>query len=112
LSDEDLHLRVLRLLERDPALSQRQLARALGISVGKTHYALMAVLARGWVKAKNFRRSDNRKAYLYLLTSSGLSGKAQLALHLLQRKRLEHATLMAEIEQLQKEVQVNRSERP
>ena len=58
-------------------MSQRQLARALGLSVGKTHYALKAVLDRGWVKAQNFRRSDNRSAYLYKLTPNGLQEKAR-----------------------------------
>ena len=103
--EEDLHLQVLRLLEREPDMSQRQLARALGLSVGKTHYALRAVLDRGWVKAQNFRRSDNRSAYLYKLTPNGLQEKAHLAYGLLQRKRAEHETLMDEIEQLRAEVQ-------
>ncbi|WP_019558175.1 MarR family EPS-associated transcriptional regulator [Thioalkalivibrio sp. ALE12] len=103
--DEDLHLAVLRVLEREPDMSQRQLARALGLSVGKTHYALKAVLDRGWVKAQDFRRSDNRSAYLYKLTPNGLHEKARLAYRLLQRKRAEHETLMAEIEQLRAELQ-------
>lgn len=86
-------------------MSQRQLARSLGLSVGKTHYALKAVLDRGWVKAQNFRRSDNRSAYLYKLTPSGLQEKARLAYALLQRKRAEHKALMTEIEQLRAELQ-------
>lgn len=102
--DDDLHLQVLRLLQEDPELSQRQLAEALGISVGKTHYAVRALLDRGWVKARNFRRSGNRKAYLYTLTPKGLRQKTRLAYRLLQRKRAEHAALMAEIEQLRTEV--------
>ncbi|WP_018938970.1 MULTISPECIES: MarR family EPS-associated transcriptional regulator [unclassified Thioalkalivibrio] len=108
--EEDLHLEVLRLLEREPDMSQRQLARALGLSVGKTHYALKAVLDRGWVKAQNFRRSDNRSAYLYKLTPSGLQEKARLAYGLLQRKRAEHKTLMTEIEQLRAELQGTKPE--
>ena len=86
-------------------MSQRGLARELGISVGKTHYALRAVLDRGWVKAQNFRRSDNRSAYLYQLTPNGLQEKARLAYGLLQRKRAEHGALMTEIEQLRAELQ-------
>ncbi|WP_018145943.1 MarR family EPS-associated transcriptional regulator [Thioalkalivibrio sp. AKL6] len=103
--EEDLHLQVLRLLEQEPDMSQRQLARSLGLSVGKTHYALKAVLDRGWVKAQNFRRSDNRSAYLYKLTPIGLQEKARLAYGLLQRKRAEHQALMTEIEQLRGELQ-------
>lgn len=86
-------------------MGERQLARVLGISVGKTHYAIRAVLDRGWVKAQNFRRSDNRSAYLYKLTPSGLQEKGRLAYGLLQRKRAEHQALMAEIEQLRGELQ-------
>lgn len=110
--DDDLHLKVLRLLESDPELSQRQLAEALGISVGKTHYAVRALLDRGWVKAQNFRRSDNRKAYLYTLTPKGLRQKTRLAVRLLQRKRAEHEILMAEIEQLRAEVKGTHSPLP
>ncbi|WP_026305955.1 MarR family EPS-associated transcriptional regulator [Thioalkalivibrio sp. ALMg9] len=106
--EEDLHLKVLRLLEQEPDMSQRQLARSLGLSVGKTHYALKAVLDRGWVKAQNFRRSDNRSAYLYKLTPSGLHEKARLAYALLQRKRAEHKALMTEIEQLRAELQTTK----
>lgn len=91
-------------------MSQRQLARSLGVSVGKTHYALKAVLDRGWVKAQNFRRSDNRSAYLYKLTPNGLQEKARLAYALLQRKRTEHEALMTEIEQLRAELRDARPE--
>lgn len=100
LINDDTQYQVLRLLEADPEMSQRQIARALGLSVGKTHYALKALLDRGWVKAQNFRRSDNRSAYLYKLTPGGLQEKARLAYHLLKRKRAEHEALMTEIEQL------------
>ncbi|WP_018937048.1 MarR family EPS-associated transcriptional regulator [Thioalkalivibrio sp. ALJ24] len=103
ISDE-LQYQVLRLLENDPEMSQRQLARTLGLSVGKTNYALKALLERGWVKAQNFRRADNRSAYLYKLTPGGLQEKSRLAYHLLKRKRAEHEALMAEIEELRSEV--------
>jgi len=101
---EDLQYQVLRLLDADPEMSQRQMARALGLSVGKTNYAIKAVLARGLVKAQNFRRSDNRSAYLYKLTPTGLQEKAHLAYQLLQRKRAEHEALMSEIEELRVEI--------
>jgi len=107
---EDLQYQVLRLLEADPQMSQRQLARALGLSVGKTNYAMKAVLSRGLVKAQNFRRSDHRTAYLYTLTPGGLQEKARLAYRLLQRKRTEHEALMAEIEELRVELHGQRRE--
>ncbi|WP_018140846.1 MarR family EPS-associated transcriptional regulator [Thioalkalivibrio sp. ALJ7] len=105
MSSEEVQLKLLRLLEQDPTRSQRTLARELGISVGSTNHALRALLARGWVKAQNFTRSDNKRGYLYKLTPTGVSEKARLAYHFLQRKRAEHVALMTEIEQLRQEVQ-------
>ena len=104
MPSEELHLKLLRLLEQDPTRSQRALARELGVSVGSTNHALRALLDRGWVKAQNFTRSDNKRGYLYKLTPSGMHEKARLAYHFLQRKRAEHKTLMDEIEQLRAEV--------
>ncbi|WP_018862220.1 MULTISPECIES: MarR family EPS-associated transcriptional regulator [unclassified Thioalkalivibrio] len=104
MPSDELHFKLLRLLEEDPTRSQRALARELGISVGGTNHALRALLARGWVKAQNFTRSGNKRGYLYKLTPSGVSEKARLAYYFLQRKRAEHEALMAEIEQLRAEV--------
>lgn len=97
--------KLLKLLEANPGLSQRELAREMDISLGSTNYALKALVARGWVKALNFRRSDNKKAYLYKLTPSGIAEKTRLAYHFLQRKRAEHHRLMQEIEQLRTELE-------
>lgn len=107
---EELHLKLMRLLDEDPTRSQRALARELGVSVGSTNHALRALLDRGWVKVQNFRRSDNKRGYLYRLTPSGLQEKARLAWHFLQRKRAEHEALMAEIEQLRAEVRRQKPE--
>jgi MarR family transcriptional regulator, temperature-dependent positive regulator of motility len=108
LPPEELHLKLLRLLEEDPTRSQRELARALGISVGGTNHAVRALLAQGLVKAQNFRRSRNKRGYLYVLTPSGLQEKARLTYHLLQQKRAEHEALMGEIEELRAEIQSQR----
>ena len=105
MTPEELHLKLLRLLEEDAKRSQRELARALDISLGGTNHALRALLERGLVKVHNFRRSDNKRAYLYKLTPTGLQEKARLAYHLLQRKRAEHEALMQEIERLRVEAQ-------
>ena len=102
---DELHLKLLRLLQEDPTGSQRALARALGISLGGANHALQALLERGWIEVQNFTRSDHRRGYLYRLTPDGLSQKARLADRLLQRKRAEHQALLAEIEQLRAEVQ-------
>ena len=102
---EDAHLRVLQLLQHSPELSQRQLASMLGVSLGKTNYLLRALLEKGSIKARNFRNSQNKLAYAYLLTPKGLSQKAVLTQGYLQRKKAEYEALRAEIEGLQREIE-------
>ena len=102
--DIDTRFRLLRALERDPAISQRDLARQLGLSLGKTNYCLRALIDRGWVKAGNFRRSKHKQRYLYKLTPSGLAEKASVAQRFLQRKIAEHQALHDEIETLRAEI--------
>lgn len=102
---EDAHLRVLQLLQHSPELSQRQLASMLGVSLGKTNYLLRALLEKGSIKARNFRNSQNKLAYAYLLTPKGLSQKAVLTHGYLQRKKAEYEALRAEIEGLQREIE-------
>lgn len=102
---EDAHLRVLQLLHQQPDLSQRQLAARLGISLGKANYLLRALLDRGAIKARNFRNSQNKLAYAYLLTPAGLAQKAALAQGYLQRKIVEYEALKAEIEFLKRDSQ-------
>lgn len=99
------HLKVLRLLAADPALSQRDLARALGISLGKTHYCVRALLDKGWIKMQNFHNSERKLAYAYLLTPAGVTAKAELTRRFLQLKTREYEALKHEIEQLRQEVQ-------
>lgn len=100
---EEAHFRVLRAIEANPTLSQRELARTLGISLGKTNYCLQALLRRGWIKAKNFKNNKNKIAYSYLLTPQGIDQKARLTLRFLDRKRAEYAALRQEIAQLSRE---------
>lgn len=103
--DAALLLAALRLLEDDPQLSQRQLSRALGLSVGKTHYVLHALLDKGLLKVKNFRRNDNKLAYAYLLTPKGVKEKLAMTRDFLARKEAEYARLHSTIEQLRLEIQ-------
>jgi len=93
-------LAVLRLLNTRQEVSQRELASALGVSLGKANYCLRALIDRGFVKAKNYRRSNNKLAYLYLLTPSGIAAKADLTRRFLARKIHEYDELRAEIEAL------------
>lgn len=103
LSDE-YRYKILRLLATDPQMSQRDLARALGISLGKVNYCLQALIDTGLVKANNFKNSHSKQAYMYLLTSRGISEKARVAVRFLQHKINEYENLQREIESLRREV--------
>lgn len=96
-------LETLRLLAGRQDLSQRQLSRALGLSLGKTHYVLHALLDKGLVKIENFSRSDNKLAYAYLLTPSGIAAKSRLTRDFLKVKIRQFETLRSEIDALRQE---------
>ena len=97
-------LAVLRLLEQRPEMSQRELSEALGLSLGKTHYVLHALLDKGLVKARNFRRSGNKLAYAYVLTPTGLREKLHLTRAFLARKEGEFEQLRHTIAALKNEL--------
>ena len=99
----DLELATMRAVAACPGASQRRLAQTLGISLGKTNFLLRALLDRGLVKCENFRRSDNKLGYLYLLTPSGARAKARLTRNYLRRKEFEFERLRAEIDMLRTE---------
>lgn len=101
---EAARLAVLRLLEQHPELSQRELSQTLGLSLGKAHYVLHSLLDRGLVKAGNFRRSDNKMAYAYALTPTGLREKLRLTRAFLSRKELEFEQLRQTISSLRDEL--------
>ena len=101
---DEVRLRVLRALEANPELSQRQLAAKLGVSLGGVNYALKALMERGFVKANNFRKSGRKAAYLYVLTPKGVVEKTSLAAAFLGRKLEEYEVLRQEIEALKGEV--------
>ena len=102
---EDVDLNLLRQLEQEPRLNQRGLARRLGLSLGKVNYCVQALVAKGLIKISNFRRSDNKLAYAYLLTPVGLQEKSRLTIDFLKRKKQEYERLQVEIAQLQVEVE-------
>jgi len=109
LSDE-YRYKILKELQSNPDLSQRELAKRLGISLGKTNFCLKALIEKGLVKAGNFKRSDDKAKYLYLLTPKGIEDKALLTHQFLQRKLKEHEELALEIESLREEVENNMAE--
>ena len=106
--DDEIHLKVLRLLQDSPQLNQREMADALGVSLGKTNYCLKALMDKGYVKMQNFMSSHNKLAYSYLLTPSGISEKAHLTTQFLKRKVTEYESLKNEIESLKSEIYANR----
>ena len=108
-ADHSAHLELLRVLEQHPEYSQRQLSRAMGVSLGKTHYLLKALLGKGWVIAKNFQRNDSKLGYLYVLTPAGVSQRFRLTQAFLSRKEAEYKMLQTEIATLRSEL-VNRPE--
>jgi len=103
---DDVRYRLLKLLESNPELTQRDVARELGVSVGKVNYCLQALVAKGWVKVDNFSKSGNKSKYIYLLTPRGIEEKARVSVRFLKRKIAEYEALQAEIEQIRNEVGV------
>ena len=108
---QETNLKVLRYLEDNPEVTQRELAVALGISLGKTNYCLRALINKGMVKAKNFKNSANKRAYLYILTPKGIETKARISVRFLQRKVEEYEALRIEIEQLKTELNSHETEK-
>ena len=101
---EDVYVKTLRLIEENPRVSQRDIARRVGISVGTVHYCLTALAEKGLIKLGNFSASKNKRNYIYILTPEGISAKAQLTLRFLSRKVAEYEALKAEIAALECEV--------
>ena len=104
LPDDHITYKILKHVEEAPEDSQRARSEALGISLGKVNYCLKALIGKGWVKVKNFQRSDNKCGYVYLLTPQGLEEKSRVTIRFLNRKMTEYERLRREIEQLKQEV--------
>jgi MarR family transcriptional regulator, temperature-dependent positive regulator of motility len=111
-ANHSAHLELLRLLEQHPDYSQRQLAVELGVSLGKTHYLLKALLGKGWVKAQNFQRSDRKLGYLYVLTPQGVRQRFRLTQTFLARKEREYEMLQSQIVSLRAELAAHREAQP
>jgi EPS-associated MarR family transcriptional regulator len=101
---DDMHYRVLALVEANPAITQRALAAALGVSLGRVNYGLRALVEKGLIKVNNFKQSETKLTYAYLLTPSGVREKSALTKAFLARKMEEFDALRAEIEALQGQV--------
>jgi EPS-associated MarR family transcriptional regulator len=103
--DEALRYQILKQLQDDPNISQRNLAEALGISLGKVNYCLKGLIETGLIKAQNFKNSKNKLAYAYILTPAGIEEKAKVTMRFFQSRLKQYEELEREIEELRKEVQ-------
>lgn len=102
INHSEVELEILRKLEENPNLTQRQIAEHMGLSLGKINYLIQALLGKGFLIVDNFRRSDNKSGYLYLLTPKGVDTKRKLTLMFLQRKSEEFDKLKKEIQRMDK----------
>ena len=107
MNKQELEYRALKLLEQQPVMTQREIAKKLNVSLGKTHYLIKSLIDVGWVKLGNFQRSDNKWGYAYLLTPNGIIEKAVITTKFLARKQREFNDLQLEIQHLQEEVNQN-----
>lgn len=95
-----MRYKLLRLLKENSQMSQRDVARELGISLGRVNFCMQALMQKGWVKATSFKNSQNKAAYMYVLTPRGIEGKSRLTLRFLRNKLREYESLRAEIEEI------------
>ncbi|MEN8659995.1 MAG: MarR family EPS-associated transcriptional regulator [Marivita sp.] len=102
---EDTQFRVLHLLQENPEMSQRELAEAVGVSVGGIHYVLNALIDKGLVKLGNFKAAEDKRRYAYILTAKGISEKAAITHRFLARKMEEYVALKAEIDAITSEIE-------
>lgn len=103
--NDEYRYKLLKRLEHEPEVSQRELAKDLGISLGKVNYCMQALIERGLIKANNFRKSGNRSAYAYYLTPKGIEEKARVTIAFLKYKLAEYEALKREIDNLQRETE-------
>lgn len=101
---DEIHYALLKLIDANPDISQRELASRMGVSLGKANYCLKALINKGFVKLENFQRSDNKLAYAYLLTPAGLEEKGRVTLAFLRRKEQEYQEIKMQITRLREEV--------
>ena len=108
---DETHFRILRILQGNPDLTQRELADQLGMSLGGLNYCIKALIDKGCVKMQNFQNSKNKFKYFYLLTPQGIAEKVTLTSRLLKRKMKEYEALKVEIKALKSEVDACAQER-
>ena len=108
LIDPEIPYRLLKILEADPNLTQRQMAGEMGISLGKFNYCLKELVKKGFVKVERFTSSENKAAYMYILTPNGIEEKSRITVSFLKRKMQEFEAIKQQIEELKQEVSVEK----
>lgn len=110
MNNNDIRLELLRKLEENPSLTQRQLSTEMGVSLGKINYCIKKLIEKGWVKFSNFSNNPKKSNYIYLLTPHGIEQKAKLTIEFLKIKINEYEILKDEIEILKEDLdQLNSS---
>ena len=99
---EDIEFKVINSLADHPSITQRDLARLLGFSLGKVNYCIQALMGKGMIKIKNFKNSNNKSSYQYFFTPKGIEQKSRLTIEFLKIKINEHENLVKEIKALEK----------
>jgi EPS-associated MarR family transcriptional regulator len=102
---EFVRFKVLQAIEHNPAATQRELSKELGVSLGSVNYCIKALVDKGLIKVDNFVKSDNKRGYAYYLTPQGILEKGEITGQFLKRKKEEYALLKAEIAKLQAEIE-------
>ena len=109
---QETHFKVMQLVDADPSISTREIAKRVGISNGSAYYCLTALIDKGFVKLKNFTQSKTKANYIYELTPRGIRVKAAMTVQFLERKRDEYNDLKAEIEKLENDLGLDDEEKP
>jgi EPS-associated MarR family transcriptional regulator len=105
MATDETRYKLMRLLEANPHMSQREAARELGVSLGKLNYCVRALIRRGWIKVDRFKNSRNKAAYMYVLTPRGMEQKARLTVRFLRAKVREYEALRSEIAQIRRDAE-------
>ena len=110
--EQEIRYRLLKILAGEPQLGQREMAKRMGISLGKVNFCVSELATKGWIKITRFRSAKNRIPYTYMLTPKGLEEKGKLTVRFLKRKLAEYEEIKKQVEDLHKEVQQEGLENP
>jgi EPS-associated MarR family transcriptional regulator len=100
---DEISYKLLKIIEEEPHLSQREIAARMGVSLGKANYCLKSLIDKGYIKARNFYNNNHKVGYIYMLTPSGVEEKVSVTYRFLKRKMREYEDIKAEIESLKAE---------